>query len=82
MSVVNQATPQVIFVCVFNFHAYDITRFHLAFAIQIDRTVDFRGIGHAAANRAFFVNFIDHHQNFSGRLFLQALGGDLLLQLQ
>ena len=65
----------------FDFHPHNVARFDFTLTVKVDRAVDFRRIGHAAANCPFFIHFVDQHQNFATDFLLQALGGDLLLQL-
>ncbi|SLO32641.1 Uncharacterised protein [Klebsiella pneumoniae] len=64
-----------------DFHPHHVARLNAGFAVQVHRAVDFRSVGHAAANGAFFINFIYQHQDFAPHFFLQTLGRDLLLQL-
>ena len=48
-----------------DFHPHHVARLNAGFAVQVHRAVDFRSVGHAAANGAFFINFIYQHQDFA-----------------
>ena len=72
-------TPQVVFVGVLDFHPHHVAR-QRGFRRSGTPRRRFPGVGHAAANGAFFIDFIYQHQDFAPHFLLQTLGRDLLLQ--